>query len=116
MLDHAGFILAHASHHAITLLTISKNWKIGNQVPEKVFSTGTKILVDGGLSTGRIHTRVINDASPDKAILKEADKGKFAAVAVGRTGEGKGMLQKLFVGSVSDSLFQDLKGSALWLA
>ena len=50
-----------------------------------------------------------------KAILDEAEQGRYAAVAVGRTGAGQGLLEKIFMGSVSDTLFRELERAALWV-
>ncbi len=116
MLDHVGFILEQVQHHTVTLLTVAKKGEIGDQTPEEIFAKSRAVLTDSGISAERIYRKVMDEASPGKAILKAAGEGAFAAVAVGRTGAGKGRLKKLFVGSVSESLFRDLQGASLWLA
>ena len=116
MLDHIGFILGHDENHTVTLLTVAKKEKTADKRPEDLLSKSRELLLASGIAADRINTKVIAEASPDKAILKEAAAGGFAAVAAGRTGTGKGLLKKIFVGSVSDTLFQTLEGAALWLA
>ena len=116
MVDHIGFILGHDENHTVTLLTVAKKGKTGDKSPEDAISKSRELLIGSGLAADRINTKVIAEASPGKAILKEAANGGFAAVAVGRTGTGQGLLKKVFVGSVSDTLFQTLEGAALWLA
>lgn len=116
MLDHVGFILQQAPRHTVTLMTVTKKGKIGDKTPEDIFSKSTEFLTGSGLSAERIQTKMMDEASPSKAILKAAKEGAFAAVAVGRTGAGKGRLKKMFVGAVSDALFQNLQGASLWLA
>jgi len=116
MLDHVGFITEYVQHHIVTLMTVTRKGKVGDKMPEEIFSESTEVLVGSGLSPDRIQTQVLEDTSPSKVILKAASEGAFAVVAVGRTGTGKGRLQKMFVGSVSDSLLKDLQGAALWLA
>ena len=116
MLDHIGFILGHDENHMVTLLRVGKREKTADKSPEDVLSKSRDLLLAGGIAADRINTKVIAEASPGKAILREASTGGFAAVAVGRTGTGKGLLKKVFVGSVSDTLFQTLEGATLWLA
>ncbi|MBW1783579.1 MAG: universal stress protein [Deltaproteobacteria bacterium] len=114
MVDHIGFILENNEKHTVTLVTVAKMGKIADKSPDDILSETGEVLRASGISADRIHTKVIAEANPSKAILKEA-RG-FAAVAVGRTGTGKGLLKKVFVGSVSDTLFHELEGASLWLA
>lgn len=114
MLDHIGFILGEDEKHTVTLVTVAKTGKIADKSSDDILSETSEVLRSSSISADRIHTKVIAEASPSKAILKEA-RG-FAAVAVGRTGTGKGLLKKVFVGSVSNTLFHDLEGASLWLA
>ena len=116
MLDHVAFILRQAHNHNVTLLAVSRKGKVGKLNAEEVLQKGRSLLVDGGVSTDRIRFKVIHEVSPGKAIIKEANAQRYAAVAVGRTGAGMGLLKKVFVGSVSRALFHELEGAALWLA
>ncbi|HIJ20079.1 MAG TPA: universal stress protein [Deltaproteobacteria bacterium] len=116
MLDHVAFILKQAQNHDVTLLAVSRKGKVGERNAEEVLKKGRALLVEGGVSTDRIRFKVIHEVSPGKAIIKEANGQRYAAVAVGRTGAGMGLLKKVFVGSVSRALFRELEGAALWLA
>jgi len=58
---------------------------------------------------------VIEARSIADTILREAEEGQYVAVATGRTGIGQGLLKSIFIGSVSNTLFHELKGAALWL-
>lgn len=69
-----------------------------------------------GVSGDRIQYEIIPEANAGKAILEEASSRHFAAVAVGRTERVMGLFKKVFVGSVSRKLFQELEGASLWLA
>jgi hypothetical protein len=89
---------------------------VGKETTKDIRSKATAELTDHGLSVDCLHTKVMDEASPSKEILRTAGGGAFAAVAVGRTGRGKGRLKKTFVGSVSDVLFQNLQAASLWLA
>ena len=116
MLDHVGFILGQAIHQNVTLLTISKKGTVGDKDADEVLYESKRALMKVGISNERIRYQVIPEANAGKAILKEASARHFAAVAVGRTGKAMGFLKKIFVGSVSRTLFQELEGAALWLA
>ena len=116
MLDHLAFILKQEQDQNITLLTVSKKGNVGNGSAEEVLQKSRTLLVGTGISTDRIRFKVIHEASPGKAIMQEADRQRFAVVAVGRTGTGMGLIKKVFVGSVSRALFHELEGAALWLA
>jgi len=116
MLDHVGFILGQAREQIVTLLAVSRKGKVGDRPVEDVFNEGREILVVDGISPERIRFKVIQEANPGKAIIREAGAERFAAVAVGRTGTGMGLLKKVFVGSVSRALFRELEGASLWLA
>jgi nucleotide-binding universal stress UspA family protein len=81
--------------------------------PENILSKCKEILTGNGFPSEMTKTKVVEARNVSDKILKEAEQGKFAAVAVGRTGVGKGFLKSMFMGSVSDALFRELKGAAL---
>jgi len=115
MLDHAGFILEQALNQDVTLLAISRKGHVGEKEVNDILLKSKEILVSDGISAERIRSKVIPETDAAKAIIKEAGSERFAAVAVGRTGKAMGFFKKVFVGSVSRNLFQDLEGAALWL-
>ena len=116
MLDHVGFILGQSKNQDVTILTVSRKGKVGDKPAEDVVAKGRSLLIAGGISTDRIQIKVISETSAGKTIINEANAERFAAVAVGRTGTGIGLFKKVFLGSVSRTLFQDLEGAALWLS
>jgi nucleotide-binding universal stress UspA family protein len=116
MLDHVGFVLGQAREQNVTLLAVSRKGNVGDRVVEDILVKSKETLVEAGVLSERIRFKVIHEANPGKAIIREAGVERFAAVAVGRTGTGMGLLKKVFVGSVSRALFRDLEGASLWLA
>ena len=116
MLDHVGFILGQARYQNVTLLAISNKGNVGDKSAEDIIIKSKEMLVADGISEERIRSKIIPEANAGKAIMKEAGSEHFAAVAVGRTGKAMGFLKKMFVGSVSRTLFQELEGASLWLA
>ncbi len=115
MLDHVGFILGQAQNQNVTLLAVSRKGNVGDKAVEDILVKSKEMLVADGISAERVSYKVIPEANAGKAIIKEAGSEHFAAVAVGRTGKVMGFLKKVFVGSVSRTLFQELEGASLWL-
>ena len=115
MLDHVGFILGKAQNQNVTLLAVSRKGNMGDRTAEDILAKGKALLAANGVSAERIRLKMIPEAPAGKAIIKEANAQRFAAVAVGRTGTGMGLLKKVFVGSVSRTLFRELEDASLWL-
>jgi len=116
MVDHIAHILHQEKRQSVTVITVGKKGRIDDKDMGTILSKSREILISRGFSSERIHLKGIEESAVSKVILKEADEGRFAALAVGRTGTGQGLLKKIFVGSVSQALFQELQGAALWLA
>ncbi|MCF8038352.1 MAG: universal stress protein [Desulfohalobiaceae bacterium] len=107
--DHAGFVLAGEDSHSLTLLNVRQD----SVDPDPLFQEARQVLANYDISGDRIKQKVLDSQNPAKAILAEADKGHYSAVAVGYSGLGKKGLFKL--GSVSLKLFYEIQGSALWI-
>lgn len=116
MLDHVGFILSKAREQDVTILAVSSKGTVGDRAVDDIFDESREALVEAGVLSERIRFKEIHGANPGKAIISEAGSEGFSAVAVGRTGTGMGLLKKVFVGSVSRTLFRELQGASLWLA
>jgi len=115
MADHVGFILQGETRHTVTLLRVLK--KSEPEAPEGVFTDGIATLEENGFPTRLIRTRIEVDDDVPEAILREAERGRYAAVAVGRTGiKHGGPLSRLFATSVTVALFRKLKGAVLWVS
>jgi nucleotide-binding universal stress UspA family protein len=111
--DHVGFIVADQPEQSIVLAHIPNN-----QVPESeyqgFFEHSLVSLLENGVARERIQTKVLGGASPALALQEEADTGRYAVVAVGRTGaSGPGFFS---MGSVSRTLLAKLEGAALWVS
>ncbi len=115
MVDHVGFVLEDQPEHEITLLNIYDPNSEDRIFAEAVFDNCKALLAENNYPLERVHTRVVESFSPAKAILEMLDTGRYAAVAAGRTGEGRGLRQRLFMGSVSSTLFRQVQGAGLWL-
>jgi len=115
MADHVGFILGEEKSQEVTLLVVKRPGGKLKESPEDILAKSKEILLSNGFPSEMAKTKVIEARNVSDTILKEAEQGKFAAVALGRTGVGQGLLKSIFMGSVSDTLFRELKGAVLWV-
>ena len=116
MADHVGFILAGGSDHKVTLFHADTPHGLAFRDVAEIFEQNKKILVDNGFPEQAIETRTVPSGNAAKAILHEAESGRYGVVAVGRTGEEGGLLSGIFPSSVSLALFRRLEGAALWVS
>ncbi len=114
MVDHVGFMLQPDPLHRVKIIAVVKGGGESEAI-KKALNAAKESIMKAGVPQDRIETQAIEGSNVAKTILKVAKEEKFAAVAVGRTGSGKGMFQKFFMGSVSTTLFRELEGAALWV-
>lgn len=113
--DHVGFILQGETAHPVTLLRVVRKSDSVDQ-PEGLFSEAIATLEENGFPKRLIRTRLeVSDDVP-AAILREADRGRYAAVGVGRTMKRRGKLAEIFTTSVTMALLRKLSGAALWVS
>lgn len=115
MADHVSFILSQEQKHGVTVLIVKKKGTPLKENEDTIISITMETLTHNGYPEDMISTRLVEASDVTKAILREAEQGRFAVVGVGRTGAGQGRIKKLFMGSVSDTLFHELEGAALWI-
>ena len=97
----------------ITLFLVKGKGALSSEKAEDILAKGREQLLNNGVPSDLIKERVVEEGPITKAILKEVEQSRYAAVALGRTGTGQGLLQRLFMGSVSMSLFRELERAAL---
>lgn len=115
IVDHVAFMLAKEKEQPVTLLSVYDYKKEMENNGESHIRNAKSILSNHGFSSEQIKSRIADNSNVAKAILQEAKIGGFSAVAVGRTGEGQGLLGKIFMGSVSSRLFRELEDASLWI-
>lgn len=115
MADHVGFILQGEPEHPVTILRVLRKSET-TQNTEGLFSAAIDMLEENGFPSRLIKTRLMQSDNVAQGILNEADRGRYAAVAVGRSDRHKGVLSQLFTGSVTMALFRKLTGAALWVS
>lgn len=115
MADHVGFILQGETEHTVTILRVLRK-SDASQSTEGLFGAAIDALKENGLPSRLIKTRLMQSDNVAQAIMREATRGRYAAVAVGRSERHKGTLAQLFAGSVTMALFRKLTGAALWVS
>jgi len=116
MADHVGFMLENEPSQRIELMTIvPRDGAEGREQAEKALEASMAALLDNNIDEERISARIVESRDVSKTILSEAEAGRFAVVAMGRTGVGQGRFPRLFMGSASDTVYQKLTGAALWV-
>lgn len=111
MADHAGFMLSGQTVQNITLMTVHPD----KTEAEEMLAQAKQRVLKNPFPEEMIKTVISKGKNPAKAILKEARKGKYAAVAVGRREREPKLFKNMFLGSVSSGLFKDLEGASLWI-
>ncbi|MFP3928860.1 MAG: universal stress protein [Desulfobacteraceae bacterium] len=112
MADHVGFILGKDQPHPVKILVV-KGQSL-HASPDAIIEKGEELLRKGGVPNIRVTASAIKASSPLKAIEREAQKGGYAAVAVGRAAQ-KSLTDRVFFGSVSMGLFRRIEHAALWV-
>ena len=110
--DHVGYILSDQDHHNITLFHVGNS--IGSNNKE-IFRRAETILHEHGVGHERISQSTSWGLSVPGSILSEAEKGGYAAVAVGLHGQEHGLMKDFnLVGGTTSKLINKLAKSALW--
>ena len=115
MADHVGYILQGECDHPVTILRVLRKSE-SQQSTEGLFSEAIEALKGNGFPARLIKTRLEQSDNVAQAIMAEADRGRYAAVAVGRSDRHRGVLSQMFTGSVTMALFRKLRGAALWVS
>lgn len=110
--DHVGYILANQEQHNITLLHVKNGAGLD---PDNIFSKAIDILKENGIEPSRISTEKIWGLNVATTILSFAEKGKFAAIAVGLRGVDEGIMKRFnLAGDTTTNLIEKTKNISLW--
>lgn len=88
----------------------------GQAEAEDVLQDARALLTDNGLGAESIRSLAVEDEVAARAILREADQGRFAAVAIGKQSATDTPQPFAVSGSTGRTLLRDLFGAALWFA
>ena len=98
--------------HLVTLCNIIKDSDEQRDKSIEIFKRCEETMRGEGFDTGLLRHMIYPSDYAPRAILDNANWGKFAVVAVGNATNGR---KNLFHGSVSDFLFTELTESVLWV-
>ncbi len=108
--DHVGYMLNQQTGHDVTLFSVTKK---GASASDRAFDQAQAALRENGFPEEQIHRRTRTATDVAGAIDKEATSGRYAAVAVGHSGEAR---EGFFtIGSVSKKLCYTLTGATLMI-
>ena len=131
--DHAGFMLS-GTDRQVTLFHSKRDLR--RYVPKELLEDAAELqalweqsadqditrymkearekLIEAGLDKSRIKTRVVKGSrSPAADILKEARKGEFGTIVMGR--KGRSSLKEFIFGSVTCKVVENFDDAALWI-
>ena len=111
MADHVGYILNKENSQPVTLFAVDSN---GSDT-EAILAQAREHLLQNNFPKELVKTVSVKNKNIGKAILKQAKKGNYAAIAVGRREREPKFIKSLFFGSVSTHLFENLEGTSLWI-
>lgn len=110
--DHAGYILSKQDQHDMTLIYVENGAGLDS---EKIFEGCKKTLQEHAIDPGRIHTETTWGVNVAGTILSVAEKGGFAAIAIGLKGNDKGIMKKMnLAGGTTKSLIERTEKISLW--
>jgi hypothetical protein len=113
--DHVGFMCAPEARHQICVVYLADPDKRDYRDEILILDNAIRMLQVNTISEARIKTKILVEKDHAQGILREAEKGAFAAVVVGRAGSGRGMMKEQQFGSVSLRLARELSGASLWV-
>lgn len=99
--------------HSVTLCNITRDTSNDRDKSLAIFKRCEEIMFAEGFNANRLRHMIYPSDYAPRAILDNANWGKFAVVAVGSTGGSKG--KKFFEGSVSNFLMANLVDAVLWV-
>ncbi|MCF8061296.1 MAG: universal stress protein [Deltaproteobacteria bacterium] len=112
MAEHTGLILGTEQRHPVKIFVVKG--RTLKEAPDAIIARGKELLAESKVPNVRVSASAVEASSPAGAILREAEEGGYAAVAVARG--RKSFMDKMFMGSVSMSLFREIEKAALWVS
>ncbi|PTN36709.1 hypothetical protein C6366_08660 [Desulfonatronum sp. SC1] len=113
--DHVGMMCATEPRHAICVAYLADPNRRDHRDETLILDNAVRMLRVNAVAESRISTKVLVETDHAQGILREAERGRYAAVAVGRAGTGRGMMADWQFGSVSLRLSRELCGASLWV-
>jgi len=106
-LEHVAFVFQDQPNHSIIIATVND----GKDEPS--FEGAQKILDQLSIKPERYQFKVLKGSRVLGVLLDEIKEGDYGMVATGRSGKGRGLLEKIFMGSISYGLYKSIKDRTL---
>jgi hypothetical protein len=104
--------MLHGEAHLVTLCNITKDTCNERDKSVSIFNRCEEIMQQEGFEASRLRHMIYPADFAPRAILDNANWGKFAVVAVGTTSNTR---KNMLFGSVSSFLFTELTDAVLWV-
>lgn len=113
--DHVGFMCRDESRHSICVTYLADPARRDRLDEDRIIDNALRMLKVNDVPEDRIAIKILAEQDHVKGILREAEQGRYAVVAVSRAGIGRGMMSQRQFGSVSLRLARTLTGASLWV-
>lgn len=109
---HAGYILSRQDQHSITLIHVENG---ANLDANTIFERSHGVLKEHGISSDRIDRETTWGLNVSGTIMNCAEKGGFAAIALGLHGQEQGLLKQInLAGRTASTLINKTEKVSLW--
>lgn len=113
--DHVGFMCRNETRHSICVAYFTDSAQRDRRDEELIIENALRMLRVNDIPDERITTKIFTDQDHFHGVLREADQGHYAVVAVGRAGAGRGMMNQRQFGTVTLRLARSLTKASLWV-
>lgn len=113
--DHVGFMCQNETRHSICVTYLADPKHRDQRDEDLIIDNAMRMLRVNDIPKERISIKVLAELDHAQGILREAEGGRYAVVAVGRAGTGRGMMTQHQFGSVSLRLARQLSKTSLWV-
>lgn len=115
MADHVGFMLEGEERHKVTLFHVSRD-EVGTEELEALVAPHRSELVRNGFPEERVEVKSVRAGNVEKAIVGEAESGRYAVVALGRQKNEPSGIKRIFPDSISGRLLRMIEYSCIWIS
>ncbi len=110
--DHVGYMLSKQEQHNITLFHVENGAGLDT---DAIFEKSKNILMEHSIDPSRIQTESTWGINVASTIISFAEKGRFAAIAIGVQGTDQGFMKAInLAGGTTVSLIERTKKISLW--
>ncbi len=110
--EHIALILEDQPEHNIVLATVQQHGQGLGEI-EEIFERSKDVIEGLKIEPSRVKEKVLRGDNISGTILDEIHSSNYAMVATGRSGKGRGLFERLFIGSVSYEIFKKAQGLAV---